>query len=72
ELQEITENRLPDPIADAFRLLGREVESIEKRLAEIERREGIHAELDRFLKEKKQEIMCMFTPEEDFSIGAGI
>ena len=72
ELQEITENRLPDPIADAFRLLGREVESIEKRLAEIERREGIHAELDRFLEAKKKEIMGVFAPDEEFSTGAGI
>ncbi len=48
------------------------IEIMEKRLAEIERHEGIHAEFDRFLEEKKQEIMCMFMPEEDFSIGAGI
>jgi serine O-acetyltransferase len=72
ELQEITENRLPDPIADAFKLLGRQIESMEKRMAEIERREGIHAELDRFLEEKQREIMCIFAPDEDFSVGAGI
>lgn len=72
ELQEITENRLPDPIADAFKILSGEIESMEKRLSEIERHEGIHAELDRLVKEKKQEIMRVFSQDEEFSIGAGI
>jgi serine O-acetyltransferase len=72
ELQEITENRLPDPIADAFKLLGRQTESMEKRLIEIERHEGIRTELDQYVEEKKQEIMRIFAPEEDFSVGSGI
>jgi serine O-acetyltransferase len=72
ELQEITENRLPDPIADAFKILSGQIEFMEKRLAEIERHEGIHAELDRFLEEKKQEIMRVFSQDEEFSTGAGI
>ena len=72
ELQEITENRLPDPIADAFKLLGRQIDFVEKRLIEIERHEGIKTELDQYVKEKKQEIMHMFSPDEDFYSGAGI
>lgn len=72
ELQDITENRLPDPIADAFKFLGRQVESIEKRLIEIERQEGIKTELYQYVEEKKQEIMRMFCPEEEYSTGAGI
>ena len=72
ELQDITENRLPDPIADAFKILSNEIEAIEKRLIEVERLQGIHAELDRFIEEKKQEIMHIFSPEEEFSKGAGI
>ena len=72
ELQEITENRLPDPIADAFKILSGQIETMENRLAEVERHQGIQAELDLFVEEKKQEIMRIFAPEEDFSTGAGI
>ncbi len=72
ELQEITENRLPDPIADAFRIISSEIEAMEKRLIEVERLQGIHAELDRIGEQKKQEIIRIFSQDEDFSLGAGI
>jgi hypothetical protein len=73
EFQEITENRLPDPIADAFKILSSEIEDIEKRLVDVERLQGIHhAELDRIVEEKKKEIMSIFSQNEDFSMGAGI
>jgi len=72
EIQEITENRLPDPIADAFKILSNEIEAMEKRLVEVERLQGIHAELDRLIEEKKKEIMHIFSPEEEFSTGEGI
>ena len=72
EIQEITENRLPDPIADAFKILSNEIEAMEKRLVEVERLQGIHAELDRLIEEKKKEMMHIFSPEEEFSTGEGI
>jgi serine O-acetyltransferase len=72
EIQEMTDNKLPDPIAEAFNFLGKQIETLEKRMAEIEKREGVMVELDQFVEEKKQEIMRMFSPEEEFSIGAGI
>ena len=72
ELEELTDNKLPDPIAEAFKFLGKQIETLENRMAGIERQQGITIELDRYVKEKKQEIIRMFSPEEDFSVGAGI
>ncbi|MBM4272531.1 MAG: serine O-acetyltransferase [Deltaproteobacteria bacterium] len=72
EIQEMTDNKLPDPIAEAFQFLGRQIETLERRMAEVEKREGVMVEIDQYVEEKKQEIMRMFSPEEDFSVGAGI
>jgi serine O-acetyltransferase len=72
EIQEMTDNKLPDPIAEAFNFLGRQIGTLERRMAEVEKREGVIVELDQYVEEKKQEIMRMFSPEEDFSVGAGI
>jgi hypothetical protein len=68
----MTDNKLPDPIAEAFNFLGRQIGTLERRMAEVEKREGVIVELDQYVEEKKQEIMRMFSPEEDFSVGAGI
>jgi serine O-acetyltransferase len=55
EIQEITENKLPDPIADAFKIISDEFEAIKKRIIDIEQLQGIHhAELDRILEQKKR------------------
>lgn len=72
DIQELTDNKLPDPIAEAFKFLGKQIETLEKRIAEIEKREGVMVELDQYVEEKKQEIMHMFSTEEEFSIGSGI
>lgn len=72
EIQELTDNKLPDPIAEAFKFLGRQIESLEKRTAEMEQHQGIRVELDQYVEEKKQEIMRMFSSEDEFSSGAGI
>jgi serine O-acetyltransferase len=72
EIQEMTDNKLPDPIAEAFKFLGKQIETLEKRMAEIEQEQGIKVELDQYVEEKKQEIMRAFSSEEDFSVGAGI
>ncbi len=72
EIQEMTDNKLPDPIAEAFQFLGKQIESLEKRMAGIEQREGVMVELDQYVEEKKQEIMRMFSLEEEFSVGSGI
>lgn len=72
EIQDMTDNKLPDPVAEAFRFLGKQIETLEKRMAEIEQEQGIRVELDQYVEQNKQEIMDMFTPAEDFSVGAGI
>jgi serine O-acetyltransferase len=72
EIQEITDNKLPDPIAEAFQFLGKQFEALESRMAEIEKREGIMVELDQYVEEKKKEILRVFSSEEDFSTGSGI
>ncbi|MEI8173917.1 MAG: hypothetical protein WCH07_10620 [Deltaproteobacteria bacterium] len=72
EIQEMADNKLPDPIAEAFQFLGSQIGTLEKRMAEIEQHQGIKVELDQYVEEKKREIMGMFSPEEEFSVGAGI
>jgi serine O-acetyltransferase len=72
EMQELTDNKLPDPIAEAFKFLGRQIESLEKRTAEMEQQQGIKVDIDQYVEEKKQEIMRMFSSEDEFSSGAGI
>jgi serine O-acetyltransferase len=72
EIQEMTDNKLPDPIAEAFNFLGKQIGTLEKRMAEIEKKEGVMVELDQYVEEKKKEIVRIFSSVEEFSIGAGI
>ena len=72
EIREMTDSKLPDPIAEAFKFLGRQIQTLEERMAEIEQHQGIKVELDQYVEEKKQEIMRVFSSEEGFSVGAGI
>lgn len=72
EIQELTDNKLPDPIAEAFKFLGKQIETLEKRMAEVEQQQGIKVELDQYVEEKKREIMRIFSSEGEFSVGAGI
>jgi serine O-acetyltransferase len=73
ELQEITENRLPDPIADAFRFMGRQLETIESRMEELEKCQGISMKNKECIEENRREIERIFSPfNEEFIHGAGI
>jgi serine O-acetyltransferase len=72
ELQDLEHNRLPDPVAEAFRLLSRQIELLEGRTAALESEKGIRVELDRYVEEKKREIRDMFSDNGEFSRGAGI
>ena len=71
-IQELGHNKLPDPIAEAFRLFGRQIELLEKRMADLEKCEGITVKLDQLIEEKKKEIMQMFSGSEEFTRGEGI
>ncbi|MEN6464297.1 MAG: serine O-acetyltransferase [Syntrophaceae bacterium] len=72
ELHELDHNKLPDPIADAFRFMSRQIESLQERCCKIEDNHGIKVELDQYVEEKKKEIMRMFGENGEFTRGAGI
>ncbi|MDP2725077.1 MAG: hypothetical protein Q8O44_02270, partial [Syntrophales bacterium] len=72
DISEFGHNRLPDPIADAFKFLGRQIDSVEERLGALEQMQGIKVEIDRYVDEKKQEIKDIFSITEEFERGAGI
>lgn len=72
DIQALTDNKLPDPIAEAFKFLGRQIEVLEQRLADVEKKQGVKVDLDRYVDEKKKEILNMFSPPEEFTKGAGI
>ena len=72
DISEFGHNRLPDPIADAFKFLGRQIDSVEERLGAVEQMQGIRVEIDRYVDEKKQEMKEIFSITEEFERGAGI
>ena len=72
DISEFGHNRLPDPIADAFKFLGRQIDSVEERLGAVEQMQGIKVEIDRYVDEKKQELKEIFSITEEFERGAGI
>jgi serine O-acetyltransferase len=73
DLQELTDNRLPDPVADAFRFLSRKVETLEGRLSEIERWKEVTAEIGESVGEKRKEHRHIFSSfNEEFISGTGI
>jgi len=72
ELSDFAHNRLPDPIADAFKFIGKQIETIEERLRDVEQMQGIKVEIDRYVEDKKREIKAIFSSTEEFETGAGI
>lgn len=75
DIAELTDNRLPDPdpVAEAFRLMGRQIESLEMRIGELEQQQGTPREFNGSLEEKKHEFQRLFSPfNEEFTSGAGI
>ncbi len=73
EIDQLQHGRLPDPVAEAIKLVLAEQEKLEDRLVKLESAEGVSATVDRAWREKKVEILKEFsTPEEIFHEGAGI
>lgn len=72
ELQELDHNKLPDPIAEAFRFMGRQIELLQERCCKLEDSQGIKIEFDQYIEEKKKEIMRMFGENGEFNKGDGI
>ena len=61
EIQALEHSKLPDPVADAIRLVLKEQELLEKRLSKVENLEGITSEIDKYVEKKKKEIEKEFT-----------
>ncbi len=72
ELNELWHNKLPDPIADAFKFLGKQIDAMEERLEAVEQLQGIKVELDKYVEQKKREILDVFSQAYEFEEGAGI
>jgi len=66
EIQMLEHGKLPDPIADAIRFVLAEQDKLEARLREVESKEGLISEIDRYFEAKKAEIKKEF---EDWSRG---
>jgi len=65
EIQALELSKLPDPVADAIRLVLREQDLLEKRLAKLENLEGVTGEIDKYIDKKKKEIEKEFTEEKE-------
>lgn len=63
--QALEHSKLPDPVADAIRLVLREQDLLEKRLAKLENLEGVTGEIDKYIDKKKKEIEKEFTEERE-------
>jgi hypothetical protein len=48
------------------------METLEKRMAEVEQKQGVKIELDQYIEEKKQEIRKIFSAPANFNMGEGI
>lgn len=71
DMQDLRHNRLPDPIAESFKFLGKRVELLEMKLAAWERGD-IGIQLDRPRDENTRDAVGMFSGARGFSAGAGI
>jgi serine O-acetyltransferase len=65
DIQALEHSKLPDPVADAIRLVLREQDLLEKRLAKLENLEGVTGEIDKYIDKKKKEIEKEFTEERE-------
>jgi serine O-acetyltransferase len=60
EIEMLEHSRLPDPIADAIRLVLNENEKLEERVKNLESKEGFTNQIDKYFEEKKKEIQKEF------------
>lgn len=61
EIQKLEHGRIPDPIADAIRFLEKQIEDVNKRLQNVEQKEGIPTELNEYLENMKKELLDTFS-----------
>ncbi|OPX33135.1 MAG: serine O-acetyltransferase [Candidatus Latescibacteria bacterium 4484_181] len=53
---DLEHGKLPDPVAEAVRLVLKKEEEIEERVRKLENLEGITSQIDRYIEQKKEEI----------------
>jgi len=61
QMQQLEHNKLPDPIADGFKILLKEIENLEIRIKKLESLEGINAHIDKYFEKKKKELEQKFS-----------
>lgn len=73
-LFDLEHGKLPDPVADAIKLVLRETDKMDERLKKLEQMEGVIGEIDERVRKQKQKIEEIFTSrgEDEFSVGGGI
>lgn len=64
EISQLEHGKLPDPIADGFNYLLKEVEALKERVKKLESVEGIASQIDDYLEKKKKEIEKEFKERE--------
>lgn len=72
EIQALEHGKLPDPIADAIRLVINEQEKMNERIKKLESLERIISQVDEQIEKKKNEIAFEGNQEEEFIEGGGI
>ncbi len=60
QIQLLEHNKLPDPIAEGFEFILKEINQLEQRVKKLESLEGISAQIDEYFEQKKKEIEEMF------------
>ncbi len=62
---DLDHNNLPDPIADAFRIIIEEQQKLEERIHAIENMEGLKCQIDAYFEKKKKELIKIFPTNKE-------
>jgi len=60
---DLEHGRLPDPVAEAIRLVLKHLDGLEERIRKLETLEGITSQIDQYVEKKKEEIAREFAEE---------
>ncbi len=56
---------MPEPVADAVRLVMKELDNMEKRIKKLESMEGVTGKINDYIQKKKEEIIAEFKEAEN-------
>lgn len=65
QIQLLEHNKLPDPIADGFEFVIKEINRLEERMKKVESLEGITSQIDEYFEKKKKEVEKIFERNVD-------